>query len=149
MTIALRRSVLFSVVIFAITLFASSSAVARDSAVRQSIADAMNTSTAKSYTGVQFFFGDQSHPEVKQHKGNFTSKKTTNAFGKSDLESCQWAFLSAIKSLHQRALSEGANAVINIQSITTGESVSDREEFVCRAGNVVSKVYLKGDVVVL
>ena len=87
--------------------------------------------------------------EVKQHKGNFTSKKTTNAFGKSDQESCQWAFLSAIKSLHQRALSEGANAVINIQSITTGESVSDQAEFVCRAGNVVSKVYLKGVVVVL
>lgn len=144
---ALRHRNFVFILITLLGLLSTSATFARDTEVRYSIDDAMQTSTAKSFTGVQFFFGDQTHPRVKDRLGTFDTKRTTNAFAKSDLESCQWAFLSGIKSLHQRALSEGGNAVINIRSITTGQSVSSQTEFVCRAGNVVSKVYLEGDVV--
>ena len=123
--------------------------MARDSTQNQSIAEAMETATAKSFTDVQFYFGDQPHPEIERHIGAYTSRKTTNAFGKSDHESCQWAFLSAIKTFYERALIEGGNAVINIHSITTGRPIKSASEFVCRAGNVISKVYLKGEVVSL
>ncbi len=140
-----HRNFLF--ILFAALGFLSSTASARDTEVRFSIDSAMQTSTARSFTGVQFFFGDETHPEVMDRLGTYESRRTTNAFAKSDLESCQWAFLSGIKSLYQRALSEGGNAVINIQSITTGQRISSQTEFVCRAGNVVSKVYLEGDVV--
>ena len=125
----------------------SSTTFARDTVVRQSIESAMQTSTAMSFTGVQFFFGDQAHGEVKERMGTVSSRRTTNAFGKSDRESCEWAFLSGIKALHQRALAEGGNAVINIRSITTGQTDSSQTDYVCRAGNVVSKVYLEGEVV--
>ncbi len=124
-------------------------AQARDSSQQQSITDAMNTATAQSYTGVEFYFGDQSHAKPKRHIGTFTSKKTTNAFGKSDYEACQWAFLSAIKTFHQRALREGGNAVVNITSITTGKPFKSTDVFECRAGNIVAKVYLQADVVEL
>lgn len=124
-------------------------AQARDTSQEQSITEAMNTETAQSYTGVEFYFGDQPYAEPKRFIGHFTSKKTTRAFGKSDYESCQWAFLSAIKSFHQRALREGGNAVVNITSITTGQPFKSTDQFKCRAGNVVSKVYLQADVVEL
>jgi hypothetical protein len=107
----------------------------------------MATATAKSFSEVKFYFGDQSHPEPRRFIGNYSSRRTTNAFGKSDQAACQWAFLSGIKTFYERALAEGGNAVINIRSVTTGAPVSSSTEFVCRAGNVVAKVYLTGDVV--
>lgn len=124
-------------------------AEARDDAQKESIGDAMNTATAKSFSEVKFYFGDQSYAEPKRFIGNYTSKKTTRAFGKSDEEACQWAFLSAIKSFYERALREGGNAVVNIKSITTGRSFKSTDQFECRAGNVVAKVYLQADVVEL
>jgi len=124
-------------------------AQARDTSQKQSVSDAMNTATAKSYSGVNFYFGDQSYAEPKRFIGNYTSKKTTNAFGKSDHEACQWAFLSAIKSFYERARREGGNAVVNITSITTGQPFKSTDQFECRAGNIVAKVYLQADVVEL
>lgn len=124
-------------------------AEARDKAQQLSISDAMNTETALSYTEVEFYFGDQTYQEPKRFIGNYTSKKTTNAFGKSDEEACRWAFLSAIKSFYERALREGGNAVVNIKSITTGKPFKSADQFECRAGNIVAKVYLQADVVEL
>ena len=79
-------------------------AKARDQAKTFSISEAMNTATAKSFEGVDFYFGDQKYPKVERHIGKYSSKKATNAFGKSDWESCEWAFLSAVKSFYERAL---------------------------------------------
>ena len=124
-------------------------AEARDTSLQLSISDAMNTDTAKSFTGVEFYFGDQTYQEPKRFIGNYTSKKTTNAFGKTDEEACRWAFLSAIKSFYERALREGGNAVVKIKSITTGKSFESTDQFECRAGNIVAKVYLQADVVEL
>lgn len=125
----------------------SNAVSARDTTQDQPIADAMETATAKSFTGVTFYFGDQSYPGVKRTIGSYTAKRLTNAFGKSDYNSCQWAFLSGIKSLYERVLAEGGNAVVNIQSITTGKPSKSVSQFICRTGNVVTKVYLSGDVV--
>lgn len=124
-------------------------ALARDNAQNHSIMDAMATDTASSFINVKFYFGEQAHPPVRRTIGTYTTRRTTNSFLKSDAESCQWAFLSAIKTLYERTLVEGGNAVINIASITTGERMNSTSDFVCRAGNVVTKVYLQGDVVVL
>ncbi len=144
-------SIRFGASILLVMLVAQSpgTAMARDNVQNHSIIDAMETATAISLTGVKFYFGDQSHPAVKRLIGTYPTKRTTNAFGKSDHKACQWAFLSAIKTLYERTLAEGGNAVINIQSITTGTPFNSSDEFVCRAGNVVAKVYLKGTVVSL
>ena len=121
-------------------------AAARDTKQHQPIADAMETVTAQAFTNVKFYFGDQPHPPIKRLIGTYTTKRTTNGFGKTDAKSCQWAFLSGIKTLYERALTEGGNAVLNIQSITTGSPFKSTSEFVCRAGSVVTKVYLRGDI---
>lgn len=130
-------------------LMVFNTAQARDSVHRFAVAEPMATSTAEEFTNVRFYFGDQPHPTVARTIGEFTTRRTTNAFTKSDKEACDWGFLSAVKTLWERALKEGGNAVINIRSVTTGETVSSTEEYVCRAGNVVAKVYLEGTIVVL
>ena len=142
------RHIFFLLSIFAMIQFPAP-ALARDDAAKHSIDEAMATDTARAFTGVKFYFGDQSFGQAKRKIGSYTSRKTTNAFGKSDEEACQWAFLSAVKSFYERALREGGNAVVNLKSITTGKPFSSATEFECRAGNVVAKVYLSGDVVEL
>ena len=144
-----KQSIRFGASILLVMLVVQSpaTALARDNVQNYPVIDAMETATAKSFIGVKFYFGDQPHPAVKRLIGTYPTKRTTNAFGKSDYKSCQWAFLSAIKTLYERTLKEGGNAVVNIQSITTGAIINSTDEFVCRAGNVVAKVYLKGTVV--
>ena len=144
-----KQSIRFgaSILLLIIAIQYPATALARDDVHNFPIIDAMETATAKSFIGVKFYFGDQPHPAVKRLIGTYPTKRTTNAFGKSDYKSCQWAFLSAIKTLYERTLKEGGNAVVNIQSITTGAIINSTDEFVCRAGNVVAKVYLTGTVV--
>jgi len=125
----------------------STVADARDERLRFPIADPMATTTAQQFTGVQFFFGDSRHPAVGRSWGTLSSRKTTNAFGKSDKTACDWAFLSAVKSFWERAQRDGANAVIGIKSTTTGTPFSSSTEYECRAGGVMARVYLEGTVV--
>lgn len=122
---------------------------ARDERLRFPIADPMATTTAEGFTGVKFYFGESRHPAVQRSWGTFSSRKTTNAFGKSDKAACDWAFLSAVKSFWERAQKEGGNAVIGMKSVTTGAPFSSSTEYECRAGNVIAKVYLEGTVVQL
>jgi len=98
---------------------------------------------------VKFYFGDTEHPKVKSEFGEIKTNKKTNAFNKSDLEACQWAFLSAIKAFHQKAKKLGANAVINIQSNYKNNPVKDNTQFQCGAGSWVAGVALKGNFVKL
>jgi uncharacterized protein YbjQ (UPF0145 family) len=75
-----------------------------------------------------------------------TSQKT-NAFGKSAETSCNWAFLSAMLRLQQRAHELGANAVINIVSNYKNVEVSSETQFECHDGAIMSGVALKGEFV--
>lgn len=137
------------VAVFLTVLALWSTAHARDTTHRFPISEPMSTSTAEEFKNVRFYFGDQSHPSVSRTIGTYTTRRTTNGFMKADKEACDWGFLSAIKTLWERANKEGGNAVVNIKSVTTGETVSSATEYVCRAGNVVVKVYLEGKVVVI
>jgi len=81
--------------------------------------------------------------------GEFQSNKKTNAVGKSDKQACEWAFLSALLSFHQRALSEGGNAVVNIKGYYKKQPFSSQTEFQCGAGATMAGVTIKGTVVKL
>ena len=98
---------------------------------------------------VRLFFAGQQHPAVDKTYGEFGTNKKTNAFNKSDEKACQWVFFSAIKSLQERALKEGGNAVINIISNYKGNEFSSATEFQCGAGALIAGVALKGTVVKL
>lgn len=132
-----------------VTLIWPCTAIARDATQRYSIADAMMHEVATGLTDVNFYWGDQEHPEIEKTIGTYETRRKTGAFGRSDYKACRWAFLAAVKVLHSRALKEGGDAVVNIRSTVTGTEFSSKDEFICRDGNIVTKVYLKGDVVLL
>jgi len=98
---------------------------------------------------VKVYFAGETTPEVEKKMGEFRSNKKTNAFNKSDEEACQWAFFSAIKSLQERALKEGGNAVIDIKSNYRDREFVSATEFQCGAGAFIGGVALKGTVVKL
>lgn len=126
-------------------------ASARDTRAMFSLQDALGTEAAKEKLGdsVRFYFGEQEHPVAEKKFGEFMSNKKTNSFNKSDKQACEWAFLSAMLSFQQRALSEGGNAVVNIRSFYKRNEVSSTTEFECGAGGILAGVTFKGDVVQL
>ena len=126
-------------------------ALARDTVLKLPIKGVMESADAKEKlgTGVKFFFGSQTTPKAEKTLGTFTSNKKTNFFDKSDEEACAWAFLSAMISLRDRAIAEGGNAVINIQSYYKKNEFTSATDFECHAGAVTGGVALRGTVVKL
>ena len=129
----------------------STAAIARDSQNMHPLADALNSTAAKDKLdpNIQLYFGDQAHPPVEKKIGHWGTNKKTNAFGKSDRTACEWAFLSAVIALQDRAKSEGGDAIINIKSNYKNNETSSETEYMCGAGAVMAGVALKGDVVKL
>jgi hypothetical protein len=133
----------------ALALF-SSIAVARDDVGTYPVADVLqNPEYAARLEGVKFYFGEQAHPEVERSFGEFQSNKKTNAFNKSDKEACEWAFLSALLSFRERALSSGGDAIVNIRGNYKKQAFSSETHFQCGAGGLMAGVTLVGDVVKL
>lgn len=60
---------------------------------------------------------------------------------------CNWAFLSALISLQDRAKSVEANAVVNIASYYKKVEVRHETMYECHKGGLMAGVALKGDVV--
>lgn len=139
--------------IIAICIGAALILVAADTSARNTIhklkiADFMANAEYKSQLeGVSFYFGDEAHPEVVKTFGEYRTNKKTNAFNKSDEEACEWVMLSAMLSLHERATSLGANAVVNIRSNYKNNVESSATEYTCGAGAFVAGVALIGDFV--
>lgn len=124
---------------------------ARNAVQDFSVADVLNSSDGKAKLGsnVKFAFGEQSIGSVAKNHGEYRTNKKTNAFGKSDVKACNWAFLSALIALKDRAVKEGGNAVINIRSNYKNNTTSSKTTYQCGAGNVLAGVALIGDVVTL
>ena len=126
-------------------------AVARDEQRRYPIGQALRSPAAKGKVdqGIRLFFGRQPHPSVTKDFGQWPTNKKTNAFAKSDLQACEWVFLSAVIALQERARKVGGNAVINIVSNYRNFVTSSESEYVCGAGALIAGVALKGRVVSL
>lgn len=130
-------------------LFGFSAGEARNAVIKVSIEEALAWGERDGVlnSSIRLYFGDQEHPEVETTMGNYSANKKTNAFNKSDQEACKWAFLSAMATLQNRAVTEGGNAVINIHSYYYKNNFSSTTDFECGAGNVVAGVTMVGDVV--
>lgn len=133
------------------SLLVSTQAFSRDTAHLLSIEEALASSDFKEKLDpeIGFYFGDQTHPEVVENKGNFVSNKKTNAFNKTDEEACKWVLLSALLSFQDRVRSEGGNAVINLESYYKKNTYRSDTQYECHAGAIIAGVTLKGDVVTL
>lgn len=93
---------------------------------------------------VKFYLaGDTPPGQVTVVNDNITSHKKTNAFGKSDQVSCDWAMQSALISLQTAAKAAGANAVIDIVSVQNGQVYRDPQNYECRVGFLMSDVDLR------
>ncbi|MDM3869861.1 excinuclease ATPase subunit [Porticoccus sp. W117] len=128
----------------------SAPAMARDTKHMYPLDDALNTPAAqeKLNQGIKFYFGDKNLPAVAKDLGTYTANKKTNAFGKSDKKACEWAFLSAMLSMQNRAVNEGGDAVI-IHSYYKKNTVKSSTEYECGAGAIMAGVTLVGKVVKL
>ncbi|MDB5969870.1 MAG: excinuclease ATPase subunit [Hydrocarboniphaga sp.] len=126
-------------------------AVGRDTVLNLPIEDAAKANQAGTRLDgtVKFFWGDQSHPAPEKTLGTYTTNKKTNFFNKSDKEGCEWAWLSAMLTLQERAKKEGGNAVIDVHSVYRNNDFSSQTEYECGAGSVVGGVALRGTVVKL
>lgn len=111
--------------------------------------------TARQYAGKQsigpmpFYFAGQGHPAETKSFGEMRTDKRTRAFGRDDLQACSVAFQSAIIQLQKRATELGANAIVDITTVTAGNVSESPNSFVCAVGNVVANVALKGRAVTL
>jgi hypothetical protein len=136
--------------LLAILLVAASSTIAdaRNTRLLLKIQDVLNRPDFQDKVGnsVAFYFSNQPQPQAAQTMGEFVTNKKTNSFGKSDDLACQWAMLSALIQFRDRALSEGGNAVVNLQSYYDKNEIPDKSEYECHAGALVAGVALKGTV---
>ena len=98
---------------------------------------------------MKLFWGDQAHAKPIKEMGNLNTNKKTNAFNKTEKIACEWAFISAIKSLQEGARKNGSNAVVSIKSNYRNVEISSPTEYMCGSGNVISGVALKGESVQL
>lgn len=137
----------------ALALVVSGIAEARNETVTFSIENTLKHEKADGalMDDIKMYFGKQPTPEILEpHRIlEVTTNRKTNSFGKTDEQACQWAMLSALKALQERALKEGANAIVNIRSNLNDVEYSSEKEFQCAAGAVVAGVSLKGRIVKL
>jgi len=128
-----------------------SPAHARDTRHLMPIAAAMDANDSRARLGdsVKFYFGKQATPAIAERLGSDKTSQKTNSFGKSADTSCNWAFLSAMLRMQQRARELGADAIVNIVSNYKNIEMSSDTEFECHDGAVMTGVALKGDFVKL
>jgi uncharacterized protein YbjQ (UPF0145 family) len=68
--------------------------------------------------------------------------RKTNAFGKQDQVTCDWALQSVLIGLQDQAKRAGANAVVDIVS-DYGNEYRDNQNYECHVGFLMSGVILK------
>lgn len=119
----------------------------RDTVHHLSINDALKSPEAASVLNpkIKLYFGAAAPGKVIV--ANTVTNKKTNAANKSDEKACQWAFLSAVKQLQDKAASKGATKVGNIVSYYKKVTFKSSSEYECHAGNIIGGVALKGDIV--
>ena len=136
-------------IVLVVLIISTSTAWARNSEVLVDAQEAVDRQGKGDLLDVPFFMKGQDHPAVKKKIGNWRSSRKGRGAFQSDTDACGRTFVTALKSLQQRALSEGGNAVINIVSVTKDMPYENAKQFRCIAGGIIVHVALEGDVVVL
>lgn len=122
-----------------------SAAAARDTRLLLPIEDAIKQGREQGVIGddIVFRFGKGNRGGYGKTIGNDVTNRKTNALNKSDVEACNWVFLSALKSLEDGARGVNAKAVVEIVSYFKKREFSSATEFECHAGTIMAGVALK------
>lgn len=121
-------------------------ACAKDKIVHFPFANAVAAATqsGKLDGSVKFYLaGNPPSGRVTVLKDDVSVNRKTNAFGKRDQPTCDWALQSALISLQAEAKQAGANAVIDIVS-DYGHEYRDSQNYECHVGFLMSGVIMKG-----
>lgn len=124
---------------------APSLSMAADKIVHFPIQNAIDAATkaGKLDGTVKFYLaGNAPNGQVTVMNDVEVSRKT-NAFGKRDQVTCDWATQSVLISLQEQAKNAGANAVVGIVS-NYGNAYRDGQNYECHVGFLMSGVILKG-----
>lgn len=143
----MKQKILFLLAI----LFLSTATHARDTPHHFSIQEALDSVAYEGRldSNIKLYFGSKGPKNISKNRGEFTTNRKTNAFGKKDQTACEWALLSALLVLQQRAVAEGGNAVINIHGFYKGEKYSSDTLYECHTGAIMAGITLKGTVVTI
>ena len=133
--------------IISILALATLAACSAAGPIQKSIKDDLNSPRANGFLNpdVALYFGKTDVPG--QDLGTYVSNKKTNSSNKDASEACQIAFLSAVKSLQDRAVREGGNAVVNIHSFYNKIPEWSDTTYHCEDGHLMSGVALRGTVI--
>ncbi|RKR04351.1 hypothetical protein C7446_1556 [Kushneria sinocarnis] len=134
-----------------LSLGMAGSAQARNDFLMQPLASVFSQPEAqqKLDPSIQLFFADQLHPDIDTRRGGYyVSHKVSSVF-KSDEEACRQAALESLLDLQKRAREVGANAIVNIISYYDQRANPNNDRYECHAGNVITEVALKGEMVTL
>ncbi|MBF6568198.1 MAG: excinuclease ATPase subunit [Candidatus Binataceae bacterium] len=112
----------------------------------QDVVDAPD-SKAKLGNEIAFYFANQPTPKVEKTFGIAVGRR--KAKSASDEQSCHEAMIYALTALRDRAISDGANAVIDISSYYKKKEIADKTKYECRAGASGASVVLRGTIVKL
>ena len=127
-------------------MLAAAPAFAADTRLELPLQDLINSPEAKAAGidgSVRFYLAGEKTPAVAARMGEDVTNKKTNGVGKSDVESCNWVALSALKALQEGAKDRGANAVIDIVSYFKKNEFRSATHYECYAGNIMSGVAFK------
>ena len=136
--------------IFAIFLMASSANVlAKDDLRLLSIKEALSSHEAKSRLdpGVKLYFADQQHPRAEKSLGTWVTNKKFPLLNNKAKAVCESTFIDAVEELQRRALKEGGNAVVGIESYYDKMIRPSVDQYVCSVGYVVVGVALRAAVI--
>ena len=136
----------------ALALAASTApALARETHFRFGVEAALATQEAKDRFDdtVQFYFGDRPYPQPTQTFGIHESERRLLAPTQSDEVGCRLAFVEALSALRDAAKDAGANAIVDIHSVSNNREFRSQSEFECDSGYIVSEVTLEGRLVTL
>jgi hypothetical protein len=135
-------------VLLAACLGLPAAAGARDDHLKFPIEGALSTPAAKAKLDprVKLYFGEKQLPPGATVIGETVVNRKTSAFGKSDLDACQWVFLSVLLELQDQARKAGGDAVVGIVSYYKKEVYSSEHDFMCGAGATVAGVAFRGKI---
>lgn len=141
---------LISGLVLSVVLAAPLVASARNTEVIQSVRGAIESDIkAHLRKDVSYFMKGQKHPRAAKELATVSTNQSTRGVFRSDEDSCNVAFLSAIRKLQDRAKLDGGDAVIDIVSVTRGTLTESASDFRCVAGSAIVHVGLRGTIVVL
>lgn len=136
--------------VFAIFLLAAPlSAIAKDDLRLFNIQEALSSTDAKSRLdpGVKLYFADQQHSRAEKKLGTWVTNKKYPLLNNKAKAVCEATFIDAIEELQHRALKEGGNAVVGIESYYDKMIRPSVDQYVCSIGYVVVGVALRGTVI--